>query len=332
MVFHPAILALYISSILIGFMVLYSALHGVQILKRWDLRSGSELQLLLERKTYLVSTLLAYAFAFQLASLFLFIYTADHLHTLFVGAMCAAGSLYVNPFGYPALFLKVTNFLAAGLWIILNYADNRGYDYPLIKKKYLLLLLITPFVLLEGLLQGNYFFLLRPDVITSCCGSLFSPTAQSVTSEVASLPSFLMEIVFYLWTASTLAAGLWFYLKGRGGYLFAGLSGIQFLIAVASILSFRLALLLRTPHPSLPFLPPAAGIWIRRLSSLYRPSRKHNHRDGCGSAHAISKDRQLERKFFPALQKRLTLVSVSLILVFTAIVTYKVIFSNLILE
>ena len=66
MVFHPAILALYISSILIGFMVLYSALHGVQILKRWDLRSGSELQLLLERKTYLVSTLLAYAFAFQL--------------------------------------------------------------------------------------------------------------------------------------------------------------------------------------------------------------------------------------------------------------------------
>jgi len=87
-------------------MVLYSARHGVQILRRWDLRSGSELQLLLERKTYLVSTLLAYAFAFQLGSLFLFIYTADHLHTLFVGAMCAAGSLYVNPFGYPTLFLR----------------------------------------------------------------------------------------------------------------------------------------------------------------------------------------------------------------------------------
>jgi hypothetical protein len=331
MVFHPAILALYISSILIGFMVLYSALHGVQILKRWDLRSGSELQLLLERKTYLVSTLLAYAFAFQLASLFLFIYTADHLHTLFVGAMCAAGSLYVNPFGYPALFLKVTNFLAAGLWIILNYADNRGYDYPLIKKKYLLLLLITPFVLLEGLLQGNYFFLLRPDVITSCCGSLFSPTAQSVTSEVASLPSFLMEIVFYLWTASTFAAGLWFYLKGRGGYLFAGLSGIQFLIAVASILSFVSLYFYELPTHHCPFciLQREYGyigypLYIALLGSTITGM-------SVGLLMPFRKTDSL-REVIPALQRRLTLVSVSLILVFTAIVTYRVIFSNLILE
>ena len=39
---------------------------------------------------------MTYPFGFQLASLFLFIYTADHLHPLFVGAMCAAGTLYVN--------------------------------------------------------------------------------------------------------------------------------------------------------------------------------------------------------------------------------------------
>ena len=38
--------------------------------------------------------------------------------------MCAAGTLYVNDYGYPALILKVANFLLAGFWLILNYTDN----------------------------------------------------------------------------------------------------------------------------------------------------------------------------------------------------------------
>lgn len=58
--------------------------------------------------------------------------------------MCAAGTLYVNSYGYPVLILKVINFLFAGLWLIVNYTDNRGYDYPLIKIKYLFLLILTP--------------------------------------------------------------------------------------------------------------------------------------------------------------------------------------------
>ena len=331
MVFHPAILALYLSSILVCFMALSSARHGIQILRRWDPRSGSELQLLLERRTYLVSTLLAYAFAFQLGSLFLFIYTAEHLHSLFVGAMCAAGSLYVNPFGYPTLVLKVINFLGAGLWIILNDADNRGYDYPLIKKKYLLLVLITPFILLEGFLQGSYFFLLRPDVITSCCGSLFSPTAESVTSEVVALPGILMTVVFYLWAASTFAAGLFFYFRGRGGYLFAALQGIFFLVAVTSILSFISLYVYELPSHHCPFclLQREYGyvgypLYVALLGSTMTGM-------GAGLLMRFRKVDSL-KELLPHLQKRLTLVSMALILLFVAIVTYQVISSNLILE
>jgi hypothetical protein len=331
MVFHPAILALYLSSILIVFMVLYSSRHGVQIVRRWDLRSGSELQLLLERKTYLVSTLLAYAFSFQLGSLFLFIYTAEHLHTLFVGAMCAAGSLYVNPFGYPTLILKVINFLGAGLWIILNYADNRGYDYPLIKKKYFLLLFITPFILIEALLQGNYFFLLRPDVITSCCGSLFSPTAEGVASEVASLRAGPTTVVFYLWAAFTFAAGLFFYVRGRGGYLFGGLNAVFFLVAVTSILSFISIYVYELPTHHCPFCllqreygyvgyPLYAALLGSTISGM-----------GVGLLMPFRRIESL-KGVLPVLQKRLSLVSVALILLFVAIITYKVISSNLILE
>lgn len=130
MIFHPSIIALYVASVLISFMVLYGASYGIQILRRWDITSGSELQLILERKTYLISTLLTYLFGFEIVSLFLYIFTVDHLHTFFVGAMCAAGSLYVNGYGYPALILKIINFLFAGVWLILNYTDNRAYDIP----------------------------------------------------------------------------------------------------------------------------------------------------------------------------------------------------------
>ena len=81
-------------------MVLYASFYGALILKYWDINSGSETQLSLERRTYLISTIIGYAFVFQLLSFFLFIYTADSLHPFFTGAMCAVGSLNVNQLGF----------------------------------------------------------------------------------------------------------------------------------------------------------------------------------------------------------------------------------------
>jgi hypothetical protein len=331
MVFHPAILALHISSILIGFMVLFSTRYGIQIMRRWDLTSGSELQLMLERKTYLISTLLGYAFAFQLGSLFLFIYTADHLHPLFAGAMCAAGSLNVNPFGYPTLLLKTATFLLAGLWLLLNAADNRAFNYPLIKKKYLFLLFIAPLIVTEGILQGNFLLRLKPDVITSCCGSLFSTTGGNVASELAFLPSLPMKIAFYGWTALTLVAGGFFYLKGKGGYLFAGLSGVLFLIAATSILSFISLYVYELPTHHCPFcvLQREYGyvgypLYMALLGSTITGM-------GVGLLMPFQKIESM-REILPRFQKKLALMSLGFILLFAAIVTYEMITSHLILE
>ena len=136
MIVQPAVLAILIGSILTSLMLLFSVSSGVLILRKWDLQSGSELQLSLEKRTYLISTILSYAFGFQLLSFFLFIYTADQIHSLFIGAMCAAGALNVNAWGYPAIMLKLFNCVMAGLWLILNCTDNRAYDSPRISKKY----------------------------------------------------------------------------------------------------------------------------------------------------------------------------------------------------
>lgn len=331
MVFHPLVIALYVSSLLLGFMIFYSSFFGIQILRKWDLRSGSELQLGLERKTYLISTLLAYLFGSQLLSLFLFIFTADRLHTFFVGAMCAAGSLYVNSFGYPTLFLKIINFLFAGLWLILNHVDNMGYDYPLIKKKYALLLLAAPLILAEMVLQTNYFLRLKPDIITSCCGSLFSSTGNGLASELSALPSIPTKIGFYISVFITVTSGLYFYWRGRGGYLFSSISGVTFVVSLLSILSFISLYFYELPTHHCPFCilqgeygyigyPLYLTLLGGTLSGL-----------GVGILLPFRNTKSLV-EVIPSVQRRLALISVISFLIFTTIVTVRMVSSGFILE
>ena len=196
MIFYPAIIGLFLESILMLFMVIYCAWYAVQILRHWDIRSGSEKQLLLERRTYLISVFLSCIFVFEILSLFLFVYTVDRLHPFFVGAMCAAGSLYANAYGYPALVLKVIIFFLAGLWLILNYIDNRAIDYPLIRIKYIFLLILTPLLVTESVLQAAYFINLKPNIITSCCGTLFSTEGAGINRDLWHLPGSLMRVHF----------------------------------------------------------------------------------------------------------------------------------------
>jgi len=253
MILHPNILALLVSSLLISLMLLYSSYYGIRILRSWDILSGSELQLKLERRTYLISTIISYFLVFQLASLFLFISTADSICELFIGAMCAVGTLTVNHFGYPTLLLKIWTFLLAGFWLVLNHLDNQGYNYPLIRGKYLLLLGMAPFILGETVSQAIYFGGLKPDIITSCCGSLFSSASRGIAAEVANAPALPMLAAFYLSAAVTTVWGIYFSRSGRGGLFFAGLSALHFLISLVAVVSVISLYIYQMPSHHCPF-------------------------------------------------------------------------------
>ena len=253
MILHPPIVALLVGSILISFLLVMASWYGVRILRQWDPTSGSELQLGLERRTYLISTVMGYACAFQVVSLFLFIYTADDLAPLFVGAMCAAGTLYANAYGYPTLILKTVSTVLAGAWLIVNHADNRGRDYPLIRQKYAFLLALTPVVLGETAVQAAYFAGLKADVITSCCGSLFSTASPGVSSDLGSFASAPTKLVFYAAMALLLFAGSWFLRWASGGYVVAGLSVLVFLISIAALISFISPYIYELPTHHCPF-------------------------------------------------------------------------------
>lgn len=188
MILHPGILALFSSSTVVLIAMLVAGWHGLAILVRWNPQSSSESQLALERKSWLISVLLNFALTVQVVSTALFVFTVDDIHRLFIGAMCATGALNANLVGWLVLLLKVALFFLGAIWVVFNRLDQCTEDTPLIRTKYLMVLLLTPLVALDLYSQWLYFSGLQPQVITSCCGSLFSAAGEGVAAGLAGFP------------------------------------------------------------------------------------------------------------------------------------------------
>lgn len=253
MILNPAVIALVGGSAVAGALTGAAAGLGAVVLRRWDLSSGSELQLALERRTYLVSTLLGFALAFQVLSLFLFVYTADAIAPQLTGAMCAAGALQAGAYGYPVLVLKLLNAVLAGLWLTLNHADQQGYDYPLIRVKYRMLLGLAPLVVLEALLQAAYFAELKPAVITSCCGSLFAEGGKGFGGSLADLPLLATSVALAVVLAGAVAASLWLWRTGRGAAVAGVLAAVALPVALAAVVAVVSPYVYELPTHHCPF-------------------------------------------------------------------------------
>ncbi len=255
MILHPGVLALTLGSIITLVLLLQGTLTGSVILFKWDYNSSSAYQLTLERRTYLISTLVAWGLTFHIASVFLFIYTMEDIHPLFVGAMCATGSLNANPIGWYALLSKIVTFFLAGFWIALNFIDQKVEDYPLIRLKYALLFLLLPFLILDSTLQLAYFLGLDPDIITSCCGSLFSDSENSIAAAIVSFPVLPSMIFFYVF--SLLFIGIFLltrlYKIVFFHYLLALSSLVFFFLSISSIISFGSIYIYEMPMHHCPF-------------------------------------------------------------------------------
>lgn len=274
MLFQPAIIALLLAAGLGVAALGGAAPFAWQILRRWNLANGSEGQLAMERRTYLFSSLVALVLGVQLAALLLFVFNADRMSEMFVGAMCAVGTLQVNAWGFPALVAQIAVFFAASQWLLINHLDNQARDYPLVRLKYALLLFLVPLLALSFGLQLAYFKGLRADVITSCCGSLFSGESRGISGEMAGAdPRLAMGLYFGSLGLAVAALGSYVLrpAPGRGNGLLAGLaSGLVFPAALTGIISFLSLYIYEHPHHHCPFciLKPEYGY---RGYALYLP-------------------------------------------------------------
>ena len=255
MILHPGILALIVGSGIVLFMMLVAGWTGLKVLSGWDFESSSAEQLALERKTYLVSTLTSYALGFEVFSSILYLYTVDDLHRFFVGAMCATGTLNANPVGWWVLGVKGLILLLAPIWIVFNHLDQKAGDYPIIRGKYLALLPLVPLVALDLALSIAFFAGLNPEIITSCCGALFSETGSTVASDLASLPLRPMLAAFYLAAAVFLALGLSCMVRRSAvlRYLLTASSLALLAVSLASVVSFLSLYIYGLPTHHCPF-------------------------------------------------------------------------------
>jgi len=197
MILHPWILGLIIghSALLTVFSI--CIINAWQIFRGWDYNSTEEKQFLLEKKTYLISTAMNLVLFTQILMLFLFEMAADELADILPGAMCAVGTLSSNSYGFPLLNLKIVSFFVYFIWLMINYLDNQIETYPLVRKKYLGLILIYPLAAAETVLLFMFAFNLDPSVITSCCGSVYNEGTEGLGGNLAGASaSFILPLLF----------------------------------------------------------------------------------------------------------------------------------------
>jgi len=262
MIFHSPILAMLLVGALSSLTMAWAALYALKVVRHWDIESGSAGQIALEKRTYLVVTAVKFVLVMELASLILFVINADQMSVMFTGAMCALGTLNINPYGIPALLLKMAVFFGAMIWLILNHADEQGRDYPLTRHKYTMLMGLAPLVIIAALVQFFYFYNLKADVITSCCSRLFIPEGEGVQADLSSLsPRMALSL---LAGSFALLAVVGHFLYHRPKWLagpalqwvrrsFAPLSGLFFIIALAAIISVISSYIYEQPHHHCPF-------------------------------------------------------------------------------
>lgn len=327
MIIAPGIIGLLTCLLFVNLTAIYAAFNGVQILAGWNPGSGSEKQIRLEQKTYLVSTLLSFALVCEVLAFFLFIVTVDRLHPLFIGAMCAAGSLNANAFGYAALGIKALNVILCGIWMVLNYVDNRGYDYPLIRLKYGAVPFLTALLIAEAAFFVAYWIGLDPQIITSCCSTIFNEDGQTLVSEIAHLPSYQMTIAYYLHFGLVFGAGLYFFRTAKWARIFSFASFTLFFTGLLAVISFISLYYYQLPTHHCPFCllqreygfigyPLYAALFAAGISG------------GAIGIIAAFRERASIRSILPAIQKKLCLVSLCSHILFAGIASYPIIFSD----
>ena len=152
-----------------------------------------------------------------------------------------------------------------------------------------------------------------------------------MASEISVFPSIPMKVIFYLSMILTAASGIYYYRKNKGGYLFSSLSAIAFLTSIMAILSFISVYFYELPTHHCPFciLQKEYGyigypLYLTLLGGTI---------SGVGVGVLMPfRDIKSLSAVLPSIQKKLTIVSLILFGLFVVIVTYRILFSGLILE
>lgn len=255
MILNPWVISMYVGILGMALLYSYALTISAQIVRYWDINSMEEGQLILERKSYLSSTIIQYGLGIEIVSIVLFYMTLESMAEVIPGAMCATGALKANIYGFPALFLKMAVVFVCAVWIIIHHVDTKLEDFHLTRFKYRCLFVLAPLFLCDLALQFLYFLNLDPNVITSCCGVVFEIEGEGFGSSVASLPPETMMLIFFISMPILLSMGYYLSTKKHaiGYYLYSLFGVILFVLSILGIISFVAPYIYEMPTLHCPF-------------------------------------------------------------------------------
>lgn len=330
MILHPPVLALVIVALISAALLGWAGLFAIGLLRRWNLASGAQSQIDLEKRTYFVALIMRFVAVAQVAALALFVFNADRMASMFVGAMCAVGALNASIYGFPALWAKIALFFGASLWLVLDVVDGKGRDYPLTPLKYSLLLALAPLVFVDAGLTLAYFLDLRPDMLTSCCGKLFTADRPTITAELAAIaPKTALAMLGAAFLA--VLAGAFVAPRGRwGAGLYGALAALFLGVALTAVISAISLYVYEHPHHHCPFC-----LLKREYGyfgfALYAPLFGGAALAFAASALGLTPTPASLAATLPAIRKRLTAWSVAGFALFVALAVWAVARSALVL-
>ena len=170
---NTQVLVYLLSESVVWFLLAIAFGVSVHILLRWDFGSTGEEQYALERRAYLVMTIILAAFFVKFLLLPFFVFAIDRLSDLVPGAMCAAGVISANDYGLPLLFLKLLLLFLLLLWMAINHYDLEAKHYPWFRPKGWLFVLIFALASVELGMDWAYFTHIDIHRPVSCCSALF---------------------------------------------------------------------------------------------------------------------------------------------------------------
>ncbi|TAE69516.1 MAG: hypothetical protein EAZ85_12930 [Bacteroidetes bacterium] len=192
------IIAQFIAQIGSWLLLTYTTFVGIEIMRKWKKNSNTNLQINLERKTYLIGAVAYMVLVVQVFVLLFFLQTINqHLPTLIRGAMCATGTLQANQYGNLALYIKISSLIIYAIFLTLQYLDSKSPEFPLIPIKYYFLIPVWLFLSVDIVISFFYFSSLSPNIITTCCSVVFLGNEENINKNIDFNTSYLFEIIMF---------------------------------------------------------------------------------------------------------------------------------------
>jgi len=248
MILTPEILTIYLLNFLFLIFSFIAFFETIKIIRYYDKNSTSSFQYTLEKKSYLVATIVKFIFYIKLPLFVFFIFTLDKISVILPGAMCGAGVVNATEYGVYLIFLKLLNLYLFAYWLVLNSEDMNSQEQKYLKLKFKVFVGAFFLLLFEIFLETLMFSSIDLKSLVDCCGAIFSTTDATYLSKMIGAQP---EILLSLFYGSFLSIAFLYLIKNRYLYSIANLFFI--IISLITLIAFFGTYIYELPTHHCPF-------------------------------------------------------------------------------